>query len=205
MTDQTAAAVEVVVEADGVELVPLSRLSLHPRNVRQGDVGAISESLVAHGQYRTIVAQRSTGHVLAGNHTFRALLATDGFDVARVEWRDVPDDEALRIMLTDNATADRATNDSAGLAALLTDLAIQTEAGLAGTGYDGEFLDDLLALVGAPLDLDSLRHSLGEPGERDFWPVIRLTVSPDLKARYDAATQHLDDDEAKLALLLGER
>ena len=44
----------------------------HPRNVRQGDVGAIATSLSTHGQYRPIVVQESTGHILAGNHTYKA-------------------------------------------------------------------------------------------------------------------------------------
>jgi hypothetical protein len=41
-------------------------------NVRQGDIGAISESLKAHGQYRPIVVDKRTNRILAGNHTWKA-------------------------------------------------------------------------------------------------------------------------------------
>ena len=47
----------------------------HPRNVRQGDIGAISQSLQAHGQFRAITYQKSTGRILAGNHTWKAAKA----------------------------------------------------------------------------------------------------------------------------------
>jgi len=35
--------------------INIDEVHTHPANVRQGDVGAISESLKAHGQYRPIV------------------------------------------------------------------------------------------------------------------------------------------------------
>jgi hypothetical protein len=124
------------------ETVPLDALTPHPRNVRQGDVGAISESLRAHGQYRPIVAQRSTGHILAGNHTFKAAQALGWSEIA-VTFLDVSDDQAVRIMLADNRTNDLATYDDRALVDTLRELS-QSDEGLSHTLFTGDDLDDLL-------------------------------------------------------------
>lgn len=122
--------------------VDIDEIQNHPRNVRQGDVGAISESLRDNGQYRPIVVQRSTGFVLAGNHTLKAARAL-GWKKIAVTYVDCDDQRALRILLADNRTNDLATYDDSGLAELLKELA-DSETGLAGTMYDGDALDQLL-------------------------------------------------------------
>jgi DNA modification methylase len=128
---------------DGMELVPLDRLSLHPRNVNQGDLGAIHESVGTNGFYGAIVAQRSTGHVLAGNHRLMTAQQAGASEIP-VIWVDVDDTEALRILLADNRTTRLGTDDTAGLADLLQELLADTGT-LAGTGYDADALDELLA------------------------------------------------------------
>lgn len=124
-------------------LTPVAALRPHPRNPRQGDVGAIHESIAANGFYGSVVAQRSTGFVLAGNHRLHAAIQA-GAPQLPVTWVDVDDATALRIMLADNRTNDVAGYDTAALAELLKE--ITADAGtLEGTGYDGDALDDLLA------------------------------------------------------------
>ena len=114
----------------------------HPKNVRQGDIGAISESLKAHGQYRAIVVQRSTGHILAGNHTWKAAKAL-GWKQISAHFIDCDDEKAMRILLADNRANDLATYDDAALAAVLKELAA-TDDGLTGTLFDGDSLDDVI-------------------------------------------------------------
>lgn len=123
--------------------VPVDTLIPHPRNARMGDIGAIVESIRAHGLYRPLVVQRSTNTVLAGNHTLAAVKALEWTEVP-VQYVDVTDDEGLRILLVDNRTNDLASYDDAALAELLTDLATASEAALAGTGFTGDDLDQLL-------------------------------------------------------------
>jgi ParB-like chromosome segregation protein Spo0J len=101
-----------------IQNVALNTLTLHPKNVRQGDVGAIVESLNLHGQYRPIVAQKSTGYILAGNHTWKAASALGWKEIA-VTYVDVDDDQAARILLVDNRANDLATYDDVSLANLL--------------------------------------------------------------------------------------
>jgi len=120
---------------------PLANLTPHPRNVRQGDVGAIVTSLEAHGQYRPIVVQKETGHILAGNHTYQAAKAL-GWDKIAVTYVDCDDEQALRILLADNRANDLASYDDAALVELLTELAEGT--GLHGTLFEPEDLQNLL-------------------------------------------------------------
>lgn len=115
----------------------------HPRNVRQGDIGAISQSLEAHGQYRPIVFQRSTGNIIAGNHTWKAAKALGWTKIDAIAF-ECNDEKALRILLVDNRSSDLATYDDAGLVELLKELA-DTDDGLLGTLWDGDDLDQLIS------------------------------------------------------------
>ena len=130
-----------------IEVAPVADLVLHPDNPRQGDVGAIAESLKAHGQYKPIIVQASTGFVIAGNHTLMAAKAL-GWESLNAVKLDVTDDEARRIMLVDNRSSDLATYDDQALADVLQSLA--QSGGLEGTGFDGDDLDDLLRLLAGP-------------------------------------------------------
>ncbi len=123
-------------------MVGVESVRPHPKNPRQGDVGAICESIEANGFYGAIVAQRSTGFILAGNHRLMAAKAQGLTEIPCV-WVDVDDDRALRILLADNRTNDLASYDDTVLAALLSDLANTSD--LTGTGYDGDDLDQLIA------------------------------------------------------------
>lgn len=125
------------------EKVAIDAVRPHPKNVRQGDIGAICESLKAHGQYRAIVAQRSTGHILAGNHTWKAAKQL-GWSHITTHFIDCDDDAAMRILLADNRANDLASYDDAALAQVLKELAA-TDDGLAGTLFDGDALDRLIA------------------------------------------------------------
>lgn len=126
-----------------VEMVPVGALRLHPRNVNNGDVGAIHESIKHNGFYGTIVAQRSTGYVLAGNHRLQAAQHAGATEVP-VVWVDVDDDHALRILLADNRTTRLGSDDPEALARLLQEIA-DTAGTLDGTGYSDDDLDELLA------------------------------------------------------------
>lgn len=128
--------------------VPVADLHEHPDNPRQGDVGAIIQSIERNGVYQPIVVQRSTGTVIAGNHRLKAIRAL-GIETAQAILLDVDDAQAKAILVADNRTSDLATYDDHALADLLTDLA-QSDLGLEGTGYDGDDLDRLLADLAEP-------------------------------------------------------
>jgi hypothetical protein len=133
-------------EAENITNTALAELKPHPDNPRQGDVGNIAQSIKQNGWYGTIVAQRSTGYVLAGNH--RLLAAKElGIDTVPVYWVDVDDEQAHRILLADNRASDLATYDDSALADILASLT-ETDIGLGGTGFDDNDLEALLFDLG---------------------------------------------------------
>ena len=131
---------------ESYEIVPIDQIRPHPRNPRQGDVGAIQQSIEANGFYGACVVQRSTGHILAGNHRWKGARAA-GEKTIPVTWVDCDDDRALRILLADNRTSDIASYDDNALAELLRSIQLDTGT-LLGTGFDGEALDELLEGLG---------------------------------------------------------
>lgn len=139
--------------------VNITDLKPHPQNVRQGDIGAISESLKHHGQYRPIVVQKSSGHILAGNHTFKAAKAL-GWKQIAATYVDCNDEQALRILLMDNRANDLASYDDGALAEMLQGL-MATDDQLAGTGFDPDDLQQLLEDLGA----EQLPTIIGDPDE----------------------------------------
>jgi ParB/RepB/Spo0J family partition protein len=129
------------------ETVRLSDLRRHPDNPREGDVGAIHESIVTNGFFGALVVQRSTGRILAGNHRWEAARAAGLTELPAIVV-DVDDDAAARILLVDNRTNDLASYDDAALAAMLTSMD-----DLAGTGYTLDDVESLRRKAVDPLTL----------------------------------------------------
>jgi len=118
-------------------LVPISELRRFPNNPREGYIGAISESLRLLGQYRPIVVNKRNNQILKGNHTAGAASALGWTEIA-VVYVDVDDEQATRIVLADNRTADKATYDSDLLLSAISHLDT-----LEGSGFDQEDLADI--------------------------------------------------------------
>jgi len=127
-----------------VEMVPIDKLERHPQNPRIGDVDEIATSIKANGWWGTVVAQRSTRYVLAGNHRLLAAQKV-GLEEVPVYWVDVDDPTAHRILLADNKTAELATYDEELLVELLS--SVVEESSLLGTGYTDADIAELLEAV----------------------------------------------------------
>ena len=173
----------------GTKKAKLADLTPHPKNVRQGDVGALAESLKAHGQYRPIVAQQSTGYILAGNHTYKAAHAL-GWKEILVTFIDVDDEQALRILLIDNRANDLATYNDDGLAELLKQLAA-TDKHLEGTGFDGDDLDDLLFRLNGSTGFLTEGLSVAERTEEWAERGVRSIILPYPEEEWRDITDHL--------------
>ena len=146
---------------EAYELVDVGKIKPHPRNPRRGDLDALKDSVYANGFYGACVVQRSTGHILAGNHRFLAGKAR-GMKAVPVIWVDVDDDRALRILLADNRTADLADYDNAALAELLRDVE-QGSGSYIGTGFDGAAVNELLESLGIETNLPGDGKNNGRP------------------------------------------
>lgn len=134
-------------DAAAAGLVPVEDLHHYPGNPRTGDVDAIADSLRTNGVYRPLYVQRSTAHVLAGNHTLDAIVALGGTH-APVVWLDVDDDQARRIVLVDNRAAELGGYDETLLLEALRAAQAADEL-LAGTGYGPDVLAEMEAAARA--------------------------------------------------------
>jgi hypothetical protein len=104
--------------------VSLSKLRLDCRNARrhsEHNIEEIMRSLQANEQYRPFVVQRSTGIIVVGNGMYEAMRRL-GITEGWAEYRDLTDEQASRLALSDNRTAELAEWDTVILKDLLQDL-----------------------------------------------------------------------------------
>ena len=130
--------------------VPIEELKTYPSNPNQGDVGAIIESIKQFGQFRSIVVNKRTMEILAGNHTYKAMQQL-GHKEIEVDFVDVDEMTAKKIVLADNRLSDISMYDDNALKDLLEEIA--TDDDLLGTGFDNDDLDALIAELDTPLSL----------------------------------------------------
>ena len=123
---------------EDVETVSVNEILTHPLNPREGDIGAIIDSLSTMGQYRPIVVNRLTKHCVSGNHTLQAAVQL-GWEKIAVHWIEVDDIEEIKILIVDNRTSDLATYDSGELNKLLTSTSTK------GTGFSRDEVAEILA------------------------------------------------------------
>lgn len=170
-------------------IVPIEGLVPYERNPRRGDVDRIAESLTRNGQYRPIVVRAKTFEVLAGNHTLAAAKQLGWTEIA-VTFVDVDDDQAARIVLADNRTAEVGVFDAPALADLLSSLP-----DLEGTGYTDVELSDLVSGDRDPSTLDDLADEYGEPADSDTWQRVSVKVPPVVWEAWKQAVDEAGDDE----------
>lgn len=142
------------------EVVRLSDVHPHPENPREGDVGAIHESIIANGFYGALIVQRSTGRILAGNHRWKAAREAGMTELPALVL-DADDETARRILVVDNRTNDLASYDEAQLAKLLLSMD-----DLAGTAFSLDDLEDLQRRVDVPLFGEADEDAQGRLDER---------------------------------------
>jgi hypothetical protein len=122
-------------------LVDIATVDYWPGNPRQGDVGAIVESLRRFGQLKPIVVQDSSGYVVAGNHVLAAAHAL-GWSAIAVVRSPLSDADARAFLVADNRLSELGTYDEVALTELLRELAVSGD--LVATGYDGDDVDAMI-------------------------------------------------------------
>lgn len=155
-------------------MTPTNEISEHPDNANRGDIAVIKESIRVNGFYSPVIAQESTGYVIAGNHRLRAALEL-GIPEIPVVWLDVDDEQATRIMIVDNRSTRLGYDDTEALSAALSQL-VESEVGLLGTGFSHKDMQELLIFNDTPLDLPPEPHLAGAGST----PHSRFIVTPDI-------------------------
>jgi hypothetical protein len=182
--------------AQDYEMVAVDRISTHPDNARKGSLDTIRESIRTNGFYGACVVQRSTGHILVGNHRYLAAIE-EGLEEVPVVWVDKSDAEARRLLLVDNRTTDLSAYDDDLLAILLAAVE-EDDAGLAGTGYVADDVAVLLAVLdaGPNSDLD-----YGDVLDDGLTPAERLQSWQEAGIRSLILPYSISDYEAVVAAL----
>jgi hypothetical protein len=133
---------------------PIETFQPYPGNARRGDIPKIKRSLLAHGQYKTLLVQASSGHILVGNNTYAAMREL-GYEQAAFQVLDVDDAKARELLLMDNASSDESIYDETALVKLLADVADWD-----GVGWEPDDLDDLLVKLQDEGDPEKLAAAL---------------------------------------------
>jgi len=163
-----------------VVMVPIDSVQPHPMNNNVGDVDTIAESMDELGFFDPITVQKSSGNIITGNHTWKVRKAKGLTDIAAIVV-DVSDFNALRMMAVHNRSNRKVYEDGQAtfdLLQTLQDLGHE-DYGLAGTGYD---LDDVEAL-------------LAEYGHADVPEFPEDDEPPALIPRQAAAEPEEDDED----------
>lgn len=175
-------------------LVDIDTVSQHPENPNNGDVEEIIESIEINGMYRPIEVQHSTGYIVAGNTTWEACKHM-GAGIVPVVYLELTDDEARRIVLVDNRSAQLARIDPA-LELNMLDRLIRNQNGdmraLLGTGYDERSLARAEKIAQTPMNLDTTPN----------WPTLSIQLPPKLIAAFREMTDEADTDRDRFELLL---
>lgn len=188
-----------------LEYIPSGDLTAHPGNWRdhpkaQADalLGVLKEVGIA-GALLAYRSERQGG----------ALVVIDGHlrkDAAPQKWPvlvlDVNDEEADYLLATHDPLAAMATADAGALDALLSSVnsgEAAVQAMLADLATHSGLYDP-----GETPHLDDLEDEYGDPGERDFWPFIRVQVSPETFRTWREMMDSLPgaDEAEKMAAIL---
>jgi len=153
---------------------PLADLIQLPGNPHNADVDALESSVLVNGFFSPILVQRSTGHIIAGNHRY-LVAVKHGWDSIPAIYLDVDDQEAKRIALADNRVAQLGHDDEADLLAFLRDLN-EGDLGLEGTGYLPHNLEYLEKLINEPFTEPQITPVDNPVDEK--WPRGHFEVIP---------------------------
>ena len=93
----------------------------------------LKDSLETNGFYGAVLAQASTGLIIAGEHRWRAAKA-EGLIEIPVVFIECDDEERRRMLIVDNRASDLGDHQDVRLDRMLAELAASRK-GLAGTGF----------------------------------------------------------------------
>jgi hypothetical protein len=175
-----------------LDFVNMDELEGAPRNPKQHDLGAIITSMRRFGFVAPVVVNETTGNLVVGHgrvEALREIRSSGGEAPKRIRtakdgvWK-VPvvhvafdtDEEAEAYVIADNRITELGGWDHNELAAVLTTLD-----DLEGTGYDGDDLDDLLAMIG---EMPGPPGGGGEGEDNELWPTIKVRVPPEVYHDY---------------------
>jgi len=161
---------------------------IHPLNQQDALKGVLEEV----GWVQQVIINKRTGNLIDG-HLRCQLAAREGNKIIPVLYVDIDEAEEELVLATLDPIAGMAATDKAKLDRLFQDI-----------NSDNENVQKLISeiaekegVLGELPTLEELEEKYGEPDETQFWPVIRVQVSPETMAKYEAIMDSLQGDEAE--------
>jgi ParB-like chromosome segregation protein Spo0J len=162
----------------------LDNILFNPRNWRIHPLSqqdALKGVLEEVGWVQQVIINKRTGNLIDG-HLRCQLAAREGNKTIPVLYVDIDEAEEELILATLDPIAGMAATDKAKLEQLFQDI-----------NSDNENVQKLISEIaekegvfGKLPTLEELEEKYGEPDETQFWPVIRLQVSPETMAKYES-------------------
>ncbi len=202
-----------------IEYIPLDQIVPAERNPKKHRTGLLTRSIDRFGFANPALRDERTGRLVVGHGRTQALaqMYADGQsppEGVQVDgegrwlipvvcgWSSRSDAEAAAYLVTDNRHSEIGGWDHPELAQLLMSID-ETDPDLAAlTGWEPDELADLLKATEPP-DLDKLADEVGEPGEGDMWPTIKIRVPQHVAAAWNShLSAHDKNDVRAFAALL---
>lgn len=201
--------------SEQIETTKLDSLTPDIKNANRGTdrgAGMLKKSLHKLGAGRSILLDKN-GRIIAGNKTAEAAMSIGLEDVVIVR---TTGDKLVAVLredldLTDDTgTARQLAYADNRIGAVSLDFDPDIIAGDLSMGLDlSDWFHDweLEHFTHEPIPtLDELEAEYGEPGERDFWPYIRVQVSPETMQRWNdlmGSITETSDEAKKVEIILG--
>ena len=173
----------------------LDQIMFNPRNWRIHPLSqqdALKGVLEEVGWVQQVIINKRTGNLIDG-HLRCQLAAREGAQTIPVVYVDVSEDEEALVLATLDPIAAMAATDKQKLEELFQDI-----------NSDNENVQKMISEIAEHNgmfdlpSLDELGDKYGETSERDFWPVVRVQVSPETMTKFKAVMDSLPgDDEAE--------
>ena len=155
---------------------------IHPLSQQDALKGVLEEV----GWVQQVIINKRTGNLIDG-HLRCQLAAREGNKIIPVLYVDIDEAEEELVLATLDPIAGMAATDKAKLDRLFQDI-----------NSDNENVQKLISeiaekegVLGELPTLEELEEKYGEPDETQFWPVIRLQVSPETMAKYQSLMSSL--------------
>jgi len=183
---------------------PLDQILFNPRNWRVHPLNqqnALKGVLDEVGWVQEVIVNQRTGNLIDG-HLRCQLAAREGAKTIPVKYVDLSEEEEALVLATLDPIGAMAATDKQKLDELFQAI-----------NSDNENVQKMIAeiaekegVLGDLPTLDDLESKFGEPNERDFWPVVRVQVSPDTFAKFTglmASTPGANEAEKFDAIISG--
>ena len=174
---------------------PLDSILFNPRNWRihpLNQQNALKGVLEEVGWVQEVIINKRTGHLVDG-HLRCQLAAREGARSIPVKYVDLSEEEEALVLATLDPIASMAATDKQKLDELFHEIQSDNEnvQKMISEIAEHEGMFDMLSL-------DDLADKYGETDERDFWPVVRVQVSPETMTKFKAVMESLPgNDEAE--------